>query len=144
MLPLQPHVWPETLVRLRTCGAARLECVVYWLASQEEPSNIIEVVHPRHLATAHSYEVESEWLHQIWHDLVQRRRRIVAQVHTHGGAAFHSDTDDKWPIICTSGFISIVLPNFGFEFTRADVFITTLDERGRWRRTNGDSVGGLP
>ena len=37
----------------------------------------------------------------------------MRQVHTHPGAAFHSPTDDAWPIVHLEGFLSLVLPDFG-------------------------------
>ena len=47
---------------------------------------------------------------------------VRVQVHTHAGEAFHSATDDKWPVVATPGFISLVIPNFamgpiGFDGT---------------------------
>lgn len=62
---------------------------------------------------------------------------VRVQVHTHPGAAFHSATDDDFPVIHTLGFLSLVIPNFalgpiGFE----GAFLAQRDECGGWREVN--------
>lgn len=38
---------------------------------------------------------------------------VLAQVHTHPGRAWHSDTDDHWAFTDSAGLFSIVIPAFG-------------------------------
>jgi len=45
------------------------------------------------------------------------------------------ETDDAFPIIHTTGFLSVVIPNFalgpiGFE----DAYLTEMQEDGRWHK----------
>jgi hypothetical protein len=56
------------------------------------------------------------------------------QVHTHQKRAFHSPSDDAFPIIHTPGFLSLVIPNFamgsvGFD----DAYLTEITTGGSWR-----------
>jgi hypothetical protein len=44
--------------------------------------------------------------------LAERQEGIRAQVHTHPREAFHSSTDDAWPIVHLEGFLSLVIPEF--------------------------------
>jgi hypothetical protein len=39
--------------------------------------------------------------------------RYIARIHSHPGAAFHSDTDNKNPALTFQGALSIVAPFFG-------------------------------
>ncbi len=105
-------VWRETLERLRSCGQGARECVVYWCGPADQEGRLDVAVHPRHMASAMSYELDEDWLHRFWIELGRKRSSVRAQVHTHQGAAFHSATDDRWPIVHTPGFLSLVLPRF--------------------------------
>jgi hypothetical protein len=44
---------------------------------------------------------------------------VGAQVHTHPTDAFHSDTDDHFPLVTLLGSLSVVIPNFA-RADRAD------------------------
>lgn len=61
------------------------------------------------------YTVDGEELHKINVWLYKNGMTLIAQIHSHPGLAYHSDTDDKYPIITTLGGISIVIPDFGFN-----------------------------
>ncbi len=105
-------IWNATLFQLRTCGRARDECVVYWLAGPDGGSIISRLEHPDHVAGYGSYEVESAWINSLWLRLAHFGLSVKVQVHTHAGRAFHSQSDDTWPLIHTPGFLSLVLPGF--------------------------------
>ncbi len=76
-----------------------------------------------------------------WFRLARERRTIAAQIHTHPGAAFHSATDDHWPIISQPGFISIVIPNFAQEpVLLKEAWVGRLDADGDWRAVPADTM----
>lgn len=55
--------------------------------------------------------------------------------HTHAEEAFHSETDDMYPIIGTAGFISIVVPRYGFELPSIDgLYVTKIKSGGGWQQ----------
>lgn len=56
---------------------------------------------------------------------------MKAQVHTHPGDAYHSATDDRWPIVSQAGFLSIVVPFFAAGLATFDAaWIGRLEKDG--------------
>jgi hypothetical protein len=47
--------------------------------------------------------------------LYERQLNLVAQLHSHPTDAFHSETDDAFPIATTTGALSLVIPNFAVD-----------------------------
>lgn len=134
-------VLDETFKYFRGCGAAGRECQVLWIGPWSDVLRVSEAVHTRHRSHAFGFEVESEWLNGFWLELASRKMGIRCQVHTHPGRAFHSGTDDKFPIVHIQGFLSLVIPNFGngqIGFDRA--YLARLTERGEWERADVSEV----
>src|SRR5207302_2836368 len=92
------------------------------------------VVHPVHTATPAHYAPTRSWLDEFWPFLVKDGRSVRAQIHTHGGRAFHSRTDDLYPLVHTPGFLSIVVPRFAVgPNTINELYLAEIDERGKGR-----------
>ncbi len=130
-----PRVLSETFDHLRQCARGQRECQVLWTSSWETPEEITGVVHPKHRAHAGGFDVDSAWLNTLWLGLADRNEGVRVQVHSHPGEAFHSPTDDGYPVIHTPGFLSLVIPNFargdvGFR----DAFLAELGADGRFRQ----------
>jgi hypothetical protein len=143
-LELGEGLLEETFAELRRCGAARRECVVYWSGPLQRPGLLDGHLHPRHSATARFYEVEQDWLDQTWRRLAREQREIRVQVHTHGAAAFHSVTDDQFPLLQTPGFLSLVLPNFaGGEVGFEGAYLSRLNEQGVWEELDVEETFGV-
>ena len=125
----------ETFEHLRHCGRGREECQALWVSSWDSPETIYRVVHPKHAAHFGGFVLDDDWLNAFWLELGNTNSGIRAQVHTHPREAFHSATDDEFPIIHKSGFLSLVIPNFalgpvGFK----DAYLTEIQPEGRWRQ----------
>src|SRR5260370_111004 len=73
---------------------------------------ITKAVHPEHEAHVGGFVLDDHWLNDFWCSLAQENLGVRIQVHTHPGEAFHSPTDDAYPMIHTVGFLSLVIPNF--------------------------------
>lgn len=58
------------------------------------------------------YAVDADELHRINVWLYENNLTIIAQIHSHPNEAYHSETDDAYPIVATKGGISIVVPRF--------------------------------
>jgi hypothetical protein len=133
LLRLSTSVLDRTFEALRKCGAGKRECVVYWTG----PSNqdLVDCVdHPLHKSWPYGYQVSDNWLTSFWFALADSRRSVKAQVHTHPGRAFHSTTDDKFPIVSQAGFMSIVIPNFATgEQSLDSAWIGCLQTDGGWQ-----------
>jgi len=124
----------ETFAILRRCGRRVKECVIYWTGPAA--ADLVDgFEHPDHRATSHGYEIGDQWLTTFSKDLALSRRSVKAQIHTHPGPAFHSETDDRWPIVSQAGFLSIVIPDFATGTPSLDgAWIGRLEADGRWHR----------
>lgn len=133
MIAVPETVWHETLRELRTCGAGRRECVAYLVRSASDSTRITRTVHPEHRATATHYRVDDAWLTRFWIELARSGESVSIQVHTHGGLAGHSHTDDEGALVYQQGFLSLVLPGFAMQDgCRDDAYLAELDQAGRW------------
>lgn len=131
---LDGGVLEATFKHFRACGCGRRECQVLWLSSWDSPQDISRVVHPRHKAHLGGFVLDDQWLSKFWSELGDVNMGIRVQVHTHPGEAFHSATDDAFPIIHKPGFLSLVVPNFGLGPIGFDeAFLTEIQSDGRWQ-----------
>jgi hypothetical protein len=116
----------------RECGRAECECAVFW-TGPHDTDGVDGVEHPVHQRSPYGYEVNDRWLTGFWKRLVVSRQTIKAQVHTHPGAAFHSATDDRWPIVSQPDFLSIVIPDFAMgDVSLEGAWVGRLGEDGIW------------
>jgi hypothetical protein len=97
--------------------------------------------HPAHRRSPVEYEIDNGWLTRYWFRLARERRAVRAQIHTHPGMAFHSATDDQFPVVSQPGFISIVIPNFAMgTVSFDDAWVGRLEANGRWRAIAVDTA----
>ena len=130
---LPRRIVEETFSHFRRCGAGRCECQTLWIGPWATPSVITEVVHPAHLAHIGGFVLDDAWLSAFWLRLAKENLGIRIQVHTHPGEAFHSKTDDDFPIIHTPGFLSLVIPDFALGAVGFDnAYLTEIQDDGRW------------
>ena len=59
--------------------------------------------------------VDARELHRINVWLYNHGLTLIAQLHSHPTEAYHSDTDDTYPIATTTGSLSLVIPDFARE-----------------------------
>jgi hypothetical protein len=131
----------ETFSLLRDCGRGETECQVFWLAPIADPQTITDVAIPHHSASPYGVEVDDASLNALWLSLGDRHLSIRAQVHTHKGRAFHSPTDDAWPVVHTAGFISLVIPRFALgPIGLCNTFAAVIDGTGHWQPADPTSV----
>lgn len=127
----------ETFAEFRRCGRGSWECQVLWVGPWATVDRVTSVVHPVHRASGDGFELDTEWLHTFWKDLVSSKNGIRAQVHTHPRRAFHSAVDDAYPIIHSPGFLSLVIPNFAVgPENLADAYLAELTPDGRWQQVS--------
>jgi len=134
VLQVPARVLADTFDHLRSCGAGRRECQALWVGPWAHPSSVTEVVHPRHTASAVGFQVDHAWLTDFWLSLAETGTGVRAQVHTHPGAAYHSATDDAYPLLHNPGFLSLVIPRFALgpaDFT--DAFLAEMQNDGTFR-----------
>ena len=59
--------------------------------------------------------IDGSELHRLNMWLYQARQFVGVQVHSHPAGAYHSETDDTYPVATLEGSLSVVLPFFGHE-----------------------------
>jgi proteasome lid subunit RPN8/RPN11 len=57
---------------------------------------------------------------KLWRHCREAGLTVVADVHTHGGIGFQSESDRTNPMVARAGHIAIILPDFGRWPVRAD------------------------
>lgn len=134
----------EILVRtfdhFRRCGQGRHECQALWISRWSSPEIIADVIHPRHRANAFGFLLDDAWLNQFWLELARTQSSVRVQVHTHPEHAFHSRTDDEFPIIHTPGFLSLVIPYFAMKPAGlSGAYLAEILPNGRWDEVSPES-----
>lgn len=102
---------------LRYGGSKGVEAVALFAGiGKGKTFEIKEVILPRQqgyiLEQGLMYAVDGEELHKINVWLYENKMNLIAQIHSHPNEAYHSEADDRFPIVDTYGGISIVVPYF--------------------------------
>ena len=105
---------------LQDFGKDGFEGVALWAGFVEEDKFIVTTtIIPQQKSSQSEdgllYTVDGEELHRINVWLYKNKLSLMLQIHSHPQEAYHSDTDDRYPIVSQFGGLSIVVPNFGFD-----------------------------
>ncbi|HMJ69743.1 MAG TPA: hypothetical protein VK508_12655 [Cyclobacteriaceae bacterium] len=111
------NVLDKAYTFLQEAGKERFEAVALFAGILDDGNAYIkEAILPLQksykLSSGLMYSVEGEELHRINVWLYQNKLKLLAQIHSHPQEAYHSETDDAYPIMSTEGGLSIVVPNF--------------------------------
>ena len=137
---LAPDVLRRTFNHFRECGRGTHECQILWTSPWDAPQQISDVVHPSHDSGSGGFVLESGWLNRFWRELADAGKGVRVQIHTHPRKAFHSRTDDRFPIIHRPGFLSLVIPNFGLGPVSFDgAYLTEIQADGSWQQVSIES-----
>jgi hypothetical protein len=113
-----PHqVIKDTERSLRRAGEEGYELFVLWSGVEDGAAFCIRSAHVPRQSSYRSKEgllvrVEGDALHKLNVWLFQNGEQLGAQVHAHPGEAFHSDTDESFPIAAQLGSLSLVAADF--------------------------------
>jgi hypothetical protein len=78
--------------------------------------------------------VGADALHELNVWLYRNHQVLAVQIHTHPQEAYHSETDDTYPIVTTLGGLSLVVPRFCRDrLLSRGLAVYRLDTDG-WRR----------
>ncbi len=113
---------PATIVNqteeaLRSAGAEGYEAFVLWSGEQKGRLFTVRTAHvPRQdsyrLASGLCVRVDGSELHRLNVWLYEAAETLAVQVHAHPDEAYHSETDDTYPIVATLGGLSVVAAEF--------------------------------
>jgi proteasome lid subunit RPN8/RPN11 len=89
-------------------------------------STIISIFRPNSVTGPGYFKVSSSEMAKVIRTAVNHNLQVVGQIHTHPKRAFHSEGDELGAKIRYSGFVSIVLPEYGRylpDLSEAAIFI---------------------
>lgn len=112
------HVLDPTLEFLADAGKAGYEGFVVWGGKVDDDNTLTftSCYVPRQ--SAHKTDsgllvtVDGESLFRMNRAFYQQGEIAAGQVHTHPTDAYHSDTDDHFPLVTVRGALSLVIPDF--------------------------------
>jgi len=107
----------QTESSLRAAGRDGYELFVLWSGRVRGDTFEVIAAHVPRQTSAKTRDgllvtVEGEALHKMNVWLYEHKQMLGAQVHAHPRKAFHSETDDTYPIVTTLGGLSLVVANF--------------------------------
>lgn len=139
----------ETHLYLREIGKQGKEAVALWAGSvHDDIFHVKNSIVPQQVAVVADhglcYFVSGEELHRINVWLYRNSVELIAQIHSHPQEAYHSSTDDRYPIITSLGGLSLVAPDFASApFHLRDYAIFRLLPDQGWVRLGTDQASGF-
>ena len=110
----------QTLEPLQEAGLEGFEAFVLWggRLAGDERALVFESAYVPEQTTSRTKEgllvvVEGDALFRVNRAFYQQGLILAGQVHSHPTAAYHSDTDDAYPLMTLAGGFSGVVPDFG-------------------------------
>ena len=103
----------ESAEVLRSLSNRRRESVVLWTGTHRDESALVKrLVVPYQRASAIHFDVPPHEGRRIVRQLASCGEKLLVQLHTHPGKAYHSPVDDRLALPRHTGAISIVVPDF--------------------------------
>ena len=139
---IQASALRETDEVIRSAGQRGYESLVLWSGTRDDDTFTVAKVHiPEQtsykLAAGLCVRVDGSELHRLNVWLYGAQQIIGVQVHGHPQDAYHSETDDTYPIATLNGSLSIVLPFFGRDgWESSDIAAYRLEQDG-WVKLTG-------
>ena len=133
----------ETVDAIQSAGRHCHEVLVIWSGNIDGDGFNVTAVHIPEQSSYRTEEglcvvVDGPSLHRLNVWLHTEKQIIGAQVHGHPGMAYHSETDDAYPVATLEGSLSIVLPDFGRDGIWAEgVAAYRLVGVGQWAELAG-------
>ena len=115
---IQTSAIRETVEAIQSAGQDGYELFVVWSGTRDDEIFTIAKAHiPDQTSYKHDaglyVRVDGSELHRLNMWLYEAQQVIGVQIHGHPANAYHSKTDDTYPIATLDGSLSIVLPFFG-------------------------------
>lgn len=135
----------ETLDTLKRFGAEELEGLVLWLGTivgtrADVTKILVPDQHPIQSESGIGYFVSGETLFAINKTLSETGLRLIAQVHSHPGEAYHSAADDEYAIVTSEGGLSLVVPDFGHALADPSSWAIYRLTSGAWKEIDAEDA----
>ena len=132
----------ETVEAIRSAGQEGYELFVIWSGACDGDVFTVAQVH---IPDQTSYKldaglcvrIDGSELHRLNVWLYEADQVVGAQVHSHPAGAYHSATDDTYPIATLEGSLSIVLPFFGRDGWESSGIAAYRLGSGGWLKLTG-------
>ena len=139
----------EAMTHLRRVGRRGEEGIALFAGRRH--GDAIDVVHtlvPKQIAIRSKRGVcvivEPAELHRVNVWLYQNDRVLVGQIHSHPAEAYHSSTDEEFPIATTVGSLSLVVPDFAAApFSLRTTAVYRLSADAQWQELNAAEAASL-
>lgn len=136
-LVVPKRVVSETLLALQEFGQHGCEGFLLWTGTiQNQTAEVQRVLVPPQESLKSEdgvgYFVTAETSHALNLFLARNQVRLIAQVHSHPGTAYHSHADDRYALVTTNGGFSLVVPNFGMASTTLHDWAAFRLVKARW------------
>lgn len=110
----------ETIDLLRSAGRRGNEGFVLWSGVRDGRVFSVRRAHwpkqaPQRTSDGLLVYVDGSALHEVNKFCFAQGEIVGAQVHTHPTDAYHSDTDDHYPLVTLKGSLSVVIPDFAVD-----------------------------
>ncbi|WP_435626586.1 Mov34/MPN/PAD-1 family protein [Candidatus Ferrigenium straubiae] len=123
---------------MRAAGGMGREGMVLWAGRPEGPTfRVTDLVIPQQKGVSSRdgvcVIVEGVELARLNMELHKRQLQFIAQVHSHPGAAYHSEMDDEFAVATKIGCFSLVVPDFAkrpFSFNETAIY--RINSAGEW------------
>lgn len=136
------------LETLQEFGSHGYEGLVLWLGEFEPntgKAHVTQAFVPEQKSISNEdgvgYFVSTETLFRLNRDLSESGLRLIAQVHSHPGEAYHSEADDRYAIVTAEGGLSLVVPNFGWAPAHPTAWAVYRLHGRDWRELSTRDVG---
>jgi hypothetical protein len=133
------RVIDATDAALREAGSRSAEMFVLWTGQVSDGTFTADTAYvPNQIAYQLTdgicVTVDGDALHALNRWLYEQEQTLAVQIHTHPRRAYHSTTDDTYPIVTQRGGLSLVVPDFAVAGVRGGgTALYRLGEDG-WRR----------
>ncbi len=117
-ISINPGVIETTLGVLQRFGVEECEGLVLWIGEVAQgharvTKAVVPDQRPIKSEEGVGYFVDGQALFDLNRKLADTGMRLIAQVHSHPGEAYHSEADDRYAIVTAEGGLSLVVPDFG-------------------------------
>jgi hypothetical protein len=133
------RLWRRLLSGLRSRGRGVRESGAFLLGTKHDSGRrrivdfiLYDELDPNALDTG-IVRLDGRHFGKLWDLCTARGQTVVADVHTHPGGAYQSDSDRANPIIARANHIALIVPNFAAPpVTRESLGIYRYSGGGRW------------
>ncbi len=147
VVPLE--IAEKTQSHLRAAGRGGNEGLALWSGVQEGSTFAVTTLVTPPQRAIRSPEgicvvVDGDALHKVNVETFRRGERLLAQVHSHPGRAYHSPMDDRYAVVTSPGALSLVIPDFAVRpFDLGECAAFRLAKSGVWRQVHPGDVARL-